>query len=379
MMLAASKLDGDMGGTRCSLPIVRSPSRQQMQTTAGSGGAMNRSMFSTNGSGGPGIYGSQQYIDKLELQLVGSKRSEDRMATRLAKVEDETFQLKRKNARLKEGEQEDDETRDEKAMRMGLDRARRDLRTVEKNGVLLRKKHEKRIRMLEDTVGDVQTELIQALSKLRFLKDDNIQMKEKMEAIQDTGRRLELKDKKRREEELVEKKRHTEAVTAVTAERDVLQKEINKLKAASVGTTTNLEGELRTLREQVKTMSHHKSRADRLEELANEVNEARSAKGAYLDRMNKMEAGAETMKKDLLKWKNTCSDLQKEVDELTEKVAGYEHGLSTQIDPETQRGALAGWTALMKGEMAKAKLNPKVKKALDARLEELQGKLLLNA
>ena len=46
-------------------------------------------------------------------------------------------------------------------------------------------------------------------------------------------------------------------------------------------------------------------------------------------------------------------------------------------DPDAQRGALTGWMALMKGEMAKAKLNPKVKKAFEGRLDELAEKLML--
>lgn len=215
-----------------SLPIVRaspSPTRRMNRTMQDTS---KRGLFSgSTSSAGPGTYGSALYISKLEQQLMGSKKAEDRMSSQLQRAEEAISAMRAKHERLRATGVEDQESAEERATRMALGRARRDLRSMDKKATAMEKTYQARVRLLEETVGDVQTMLTQKMGELKFLRDDHAYMQEKME-MHDIKRKLTKSDKAQWKEKLeTTQKTCEEKVGGLEEERDRLAVELRELRA----------------------------------------------------------------------------------------------------------------------------------------------------
>jgi chromosome segregation ATPase len=274
-----------------SLPLVSSPSPSRMNTTTGSskGRSKRQAPEGFGGTAGPGTWGSAQYITKMEQQLMGSKKSEDRMSTRVQKLEDELFTIRAQSARLRMTGTEDAEDADQRATRMALERSRRELKTQTKDSSRIEKVYQGRVRLLEETVGDVQTELTKAVNELKFLRHRHeVMTKENQYA--DLRRTAAERDKQRWKEE-AEGESATSVLTidSLTTERDKLAVQFKELQTSSKSTTASLERELKTALAQLKPLEAASDKAARLEDQVKELNEARQARKLYEEKARAME------------------------------------------------------------------------------------------
>lgn len=242
-----------MLSTSVSLPSLGSTSKRGPKSLMSTSG-LERSLFSGESSAGPGTYGSVQYIENLETKLMGSKKSEDRMMIRIQKLEEELFLQRQKNERLRMTGLEDDAGAEERATRLKLESCRRDLKKSVKKYDTSVKAYEGRQKLLEETVGDVQTELTHVLAKLRFTEKENSNMKEEMEAVEvDKG--LMAKERMRNKEEMAkERGKFSADVEALTIERDKLREELRVTAGSLKQKNEMLEREVRQLRDKIKPL-----------------------------------------------------------------------------------------------------------------------------
>jgi hypothetical protein len=248
-----------MLSTSVSLPSLGGTSKRGPKSLMSTSG-VERSLFSGESSAGPGTYGSVQYIEGLETKLMGSKKSEDRMMTRVQKLEEELFLQRQKNERLRMTGLEDDAGAEERATRLALESCRRDLKKSVMKNRASQKTYEGRIRLLEETVGDVQTELTIVLSKLRFTERENENMKEEMEMVEvDKG--IMAKERMKNKEEMAkERERFSSEVEALTLERDNLRTQLKETSGGLKQKNDMLEREVRQLRDQIKPLEGSKVR-----------------------------------------------------------------------------------------------------------------------
>jgi len=220
---------------------------------------------------------------------MGSKKSEDRMSTRLQRVEDELFVLRQKNERLRMTGMENQESKEEHATSMKLRRAQRELKSKEKQAARTIKTYDGRVRLLEDTVGDVQTELAKAIKELEYLRHRHAVM-QKENIAAEAKRQATEKDKRMWKEEREAAKAASEKqIDALTSERDKLASDLQELRLTSAEKNTTLERELKALTARVKPLEGAAARADRLEEMVKDLNEARQARQLYEERARSME------------------------------------------------------------------------------------------
>lgn len=250
-----------MLSTSVSLPSLGNTSKRAPKSLISASG-LERSLFSGESSAGPGTYGSVQYIENLETKLMGSKKSEDRMMSRVQKLEEELFLQRQKNERLRITGNEDDTGAEERATLLKLETCRRELKKSVKKYEAAVKMYEGRQKLLEETVGDVQTELTQCEAKLKFTMKENKNMKEEMENVEiDKG--IMAKERMRNKEEMSkERAKFSADMETLTLERDKLREELKVSVGGLKQKNDMLEREVRQLREQIKPLEGTKVRAN---------------------------------------------------------------------------------------------------------------------
>ena len=249
-----------MLSTSVSLPSLGSASKRAPKSLLSASG-VERSLFSGDSSAGPGTYGSVQYIDNLESKLMGSKKSEDRMMSRVQKLEEELFLQRQKNERLRMTGEEDDAGAEERATLLKLETCRRELKKSVRKYETAVRMYEGRQKLLEETVGDVQTELTIVTAKLRFTEKENRNMKEEMEAVEvDKG--IMAKERMRNKEEMAkERAKFSNDVEDLTTENDKLRTELKETVGGLKQKNEMLEREVRQLRDQIKPLEGSKVRS----------------------------------------------------------------------------------------------------------------------
>ena len=184
------------------------------------------------------------------------------MMSRVQKLEEELFLQRQKNERLRITGNEDDTGAEERATLLKLETCRRELKKSVKKYEAAVKMYEGRQKLLEETVGDVQTELTQCEAKLKFTMKENKNMKEEMENVEiDKG--IMAKERMRNKEEMSkERAKFSADMETLTLERDKLREELKVSVGGLKQKNDMLEREVRQLREQIKPLEGTKVRAN---------------------------------------------------------------------------------------------------------------------
>ena len=316
---------------------------------------VERSLFSGDSSAGPGTYGSVQYIEGLETKLMGSKKSEDRMMSRVGKLEEELFVTRQKNERLRMTGQDDDAGAEERATRLALDSCRRDLRKSVKKNEAMQNTYDRRIRLLEETVGDVQTELTNVLSKLRYTSQENDNMKEEMEIV-DIDKGVMARERANNRETMAkERLAASSEIESLTEERDQLKEQLKVAVGGLKQKNEMLEREVRGLRDQIKPLEGSMARAERLEEQVKDLNEARKARQMYEDRMRVMEEQRDKAGEEKRAQKKRLEELEGQLASVGDVAAEIEAAKQEKESRAAQLERLESWLPIMSAQVKKTK------------------------
>ena len=342
-----------MLSTSVSLPDVGGSRRAPKSLMSSSG--VERSLYSGDSSAGPGTYGSVQYIEGLETKLMGSKKSEGRMSSRVQKLEEEVFLQRQKNDRLRMTGQDDDAGAEERATRLALDSCRRDLRKSVKKNAASAKTYEGRVHLLEETVGDVQTELTVVLSKLRYTTQENENMKEEMEIVEiDKG--IMAKERANNRETMgKERLAASSEIESLTEERDQLKEQLKVSVGGLKQKNEMLEREVRGLRDQIKPMEVAVARCNRLEEQVKDLNEARKARQMYEDRMRVMEEQRDKAGEEKRAQKKRLEELEAQIAATGDVAAEIEAAKEATEARAAQLERLESWLPIMSAQVKKTK------------------------
>ena len=336
--------------TSVSLPSLPTPARAGRRgsnpptnsLTTGSRSRMDASLS------GPS-YGSVEYIAGLETKLMGSRKSEDRMTVRVRKVEEEISQLRSHNERLRTAGLENDDDAAERAAESALQRGRRDLKACTKASAKMQKTYEGRIRLLEETVGDVQAELTGALSKLRYLRKENTNMQAEIDQV-DRDRRKMAKQRQKFKVEMAQlREQSAEEMGSLAEETEELEAQLMESSKSSKSRIQSMQREVNRLRAEIKPLEGSMARAERLGVQVQELEEARKERKRFEDRAREMEERMDVAAHEKREQKTRLHEAEEQLAAMDSVGAELEEAALVSAERAKQLDQLGKWIGMVGG------------------------------
>ena len=118
----------------------------------------------------------------------------------------------------------------------------------------MQKTYEGRIRLLEETVGDVQAELTGALSKLRYLRKENTNMQAEIDQV-DRDRRKMAKQRQKFKVEMTQlREQSAEEMGSLAEETEELDAQLMESSKSSKSRIQSMQREVNRLRAEIKPL-----------------------------------------------------------------------------------------------------------------------------